>query len=181
MADVSSALQFSGNRPITCAAGSTGTTCDPNPIDTGPFVNCIGTTRYSYILNREQGTDPYALPSPTTTPHVLWRDTISKNAACVPLNLSLTTVAADPSSNDSVGGNSGGYDMIPDHMRLTRFVIEPTSSTGNVYNVDVWMAFGDSDLVKTNTGTGNSTCKGGAGTQFCSVSQLSSTTVGRAY
>ena len=193
IADITGALQFSGNTPYSCTAGTY--SCDAGQL-TGKFSGsgssiaigafCVGTIRYSYVLNSEQGTDSAAnsitgAAAGYSVPHVLWRDTITQNATCQPLDLSQTTVLADGSSADASSGSpSGGYDMLSDHMRLTRFNIEPAASTGDIYNVDVWTAFGDSDLVNTS-GTGNSTCSGSTGTQFCSVSQISSTVAGRTY
>lgn len=186
MSDVTAALQFSGNTPSSCTP--TATTC---AAATSGSINafCIGTTRYSYVLDAEMGTDTAANPithaaAGASTPHVLWRDSIQQNAPCVPLNIAAPTVAADASSSDSVGGNSGGYDMVPDHMRLTRFKITPPATAGDTYVIDIWAAYGDSDLVVTSTSgpfIGQSTCNSGAGTQFCSVSQLSSAVMGRIY
>lgn len=189
-ADVSSALQFSGNTPLTCPAGGGSViSCEAaSHTYSGVIVNsvCIGTTRYSYVLNSEMGTDTAANPitgaaAGTNTLHVLWRDTIKQNGSCQPLDLSVSPVIADASSSDATSGSpSGGYDMVPNRMRLTRFVVKPTASTGNVYDVNVWMALGDSDLVNTDA-TGNSSCRSSVGSQFCSESQISSTVAGRVY
>lgn len=198
VADITAALQFSGNAPVSCTDGTY--SCDAGQL-TGKFSSsgsgivigafCVGTVRYSYVLNSEQGTDSVANPitgaaAGYSIPHVLWRDTIAQNATCQPLDLSRTTVLADGSSADASSGSpSGGYDMLLNHMRLTRFKIEPTGSTGDIYSVQVWTAYGDSDLVNTTTTAGptagQSTCNGGPGTQFCSVSQISSTVAGRTY
>ena len=194
VADVSAALQFSGNTPVSCTVNGTGTSCDATPpagasytdpqlyttggVSVSVHAFCVGTIRYSYVLDSEQGTDNAAnaitrKAAGTVTPHVLWRDTILPNTPCQPLNLSKTTV---PNPN---GSPSGGYDMVSDHMRLTRLNINPPAGD-NTYSIDVWMAYGDSDLVNTDS-RGNSTCSGGSGTQFCSVSQISSAVRGRAY
>lgn len=196
VADVTSTLQFSGNTPsscndntYSCDAGTLPGRFSGTNIVIGAF--CVGAVRYSYVLNSEQGTDG-ATNNITGAavgydiPHVLWRDTIKQNAACQPLDLSQSSVSADGSSADTIGGGlSGGYDMLSDHMRLTRFKIEPTAATGDIYSIDVWTAYGDSDLVKTVTPPGSppgqSTCSGSAGTQFCSTSQISSTVAGRVY
>ena len=194
VADVSASLQFSGNAPASCTVNGAGTSCDANPPTGASYTNpqsyttgsvsvsvhafCIGTVRYSYVLDSEQGTDNAAnsvtgTAAGAVTPHVLWRDIILPNTPCQPLDLSQTTV---PNTD---GTPSGGYDMASDHMRLTRFKIWPPAGDSS-YGIDVWMAYGDSDLVNTSA-SGQSTCSGGAGTQFCSVSQISSAVRGRAY
>lgn len=189
--DVSSALQFSGNTPSPCTDHTVA--CDANTITKsfsgtnltiGAF--CIGSIRYSYVMNSEQGTDSIKnpitnLPAGINVPHALWRDTIKQSAACQPLDLSGNNVLADGSSADTLGGGlSGGYDMLSNRMRLTRFKIEPTAANGDIYSIDVWTAYGDSDLVQTQR-SGSSTCSSGAGTQFCAISQISSTVAGRIY
>lgn len=197
-ADVTAALQFSGNVPspttpspcpasaITCYAPSVPSyPTDPRNVGSGAgqmqvYAFCVDKVRYSYALNRELGTDQGTSPQ-AVTPHVLWRDIMtSKNDPCVPLDLSQT----DPSSGGAYN-STGGYEMASNHMRLTRFKVQQASSTSNIYNVNVWMAYGDSDLVQTQ-GSGGSTpghsiCNGGSGTQFCSVSQISTTVTGRVY
>ncbi len=177
MADVAASLQFSGNQPPSCTSLD-GITCyatvpgSPRTVGAGPtamtvYSYCIDTTRYSYVLNRELGDDTTAPGGDAQTAHVLWRDTMKdSNDVCKPLDLT----ADIPSDAQS----AGGYEMMSNHMRLTRFNIPPPS--GNVYTIDVWTAFGDSDLVNTQPSSdptpGLSTCNGGAGTQFCATSMI---------
>lgn len=155
VADVTSALQFSGNKPQPCMPTDS-STC---PDAAGFNAYCVGTTRYTYILNREQGTDQYPPNSapPLTTPHVLWRDVMPDGSSCQPL--------------DNPPGTTGGYDMLPDHMRLTDFSINETAPNSGVYNVKVSMAYGDSDLLTAD----QHSCNGKQGQQFCSTSTITST------
>jgi hypothetical protein len=190
-ADVSSSLQFSSQAPSPCTEVTL--TCYANPIDpsdheprtyTSPGVTvqvnafCIGTVRYSYVLGRELGTDS-ALVANAVTPHVLWRDTIRQSAACQPLDLSQVNIPTDSSSVDAAGF-SKGFEMMGEHMRLTRFKAVQTPASSGIYKVDVWVAFGDSDLVNTD-GSGHSTCQSGPGTQFCSTAEITTDIAGRAY
>ena len=186
VADVSANLQFSGTQPAACTLNLNATTCSdklipPTPLllSTGVpvpiYTYCIGTTRYTYILNQELGTDQSTSP-PVTIYHVLWRDTIGNGASCaaiigLPSSFSTSAQAPTPVTND-------GYVMVPAHMRLTRFKI--TQTTPGVYTVDVWMAYGDSDLVNT-AADGSNTCKGSTGTQFCATSQITTAIMGRIY
>lgn len=173
MAELTSSIQFSGNLP-TCIGAS------PDPACSKSFIGglnvaayCIGTTRYSYVLNRELGIDTDGSPQ---VYHVLWRDTMKDLSGCQPLDLSASTVLTD-SKSAGVAGNSKGYDMVPTHMRLTKFSMAESPANSGVYAVDVWMAYGDSDLV--NTVGGKTTCNGGTGSQFCAVSLLSTSVKNR--
>jgi prepilin-type N-terminal cleavage/methylation domain-containing protein len=197
--DISAVIQLSGTTPrgctnitITCytptaSIPDTGvrTNPHPSPVSDKIYGYCINNVRYSYVLNRELGTDEVN-GSTVETPHVIWRDTlVNKEQPCKPLNISEQTVQADAYTNDKDGsGKSTGYEIAAKKNRLTRFLVAPTSSNNGVYNVQVWMAYGDSDLVNTETsGTnmGHSSCNGGSGTQFCSISEISTTVTGRVY
>ncbi|CAM6000317.1 unnamed protein product [Sphagnum balticum] len=138
----------------------------------------IGTTRYSFVLNRELGTDQGANPdqsgdSNVNTPHVLWRDTMKSASACVPVNIALS----DPNTDTTANSTGDGYEMMAAHMRLTKFIIEPTTTKGSVYSINIWTAFGDSDLLD---GSNQFNCNGGVGEQYCATSQLNSSVTRRA-
>ncbi len=182
-ADIASSLQFSGAAPQICAAPAQDDPTCPNqstsktiqgdpPGSPLPIYSvCIGTTRYSYALNRELGTDS---ANGFITPHVLWRDTLNNsNDLCSPLDLTQST----PTDGSSKGD---GYEMAPAHTRLGRFKVTRVAGTSNIHTVDVWMDYGDSDLLNIAT-DGSATCQGGQGTQFCSTSQISTTLTGRLY
>ena len=183
VADISSSIQFSYATPPGCTPQASPPTCYEAVNTTDFIVNgtpvpiyayCIGTTRYSYILDRELGSDNSSNPA-IVTPHVLWRDTIvaNKNPTCQPLDISQQTVSADSSSNDTASGNpiaSGGYEMMGDHMRLTGFNIFPTTPINTIYSVNINTAYGDNDLlIQPN----QYNCKGTTGNQFCATSQIS--------
>ncbi len=181
--DLSSVLQFNGSTPSpcnpppladphnqrTCAAGTL-TAGVPVPV----YSYCINTTRYSYVLDREKGADGSYTPT-AQTPHVLWRDTMTNSANCKPLNLFNPT----PTDSDSSGD---GSDLIPDHMRLTRFKVSETVTETNlhIYKIDTWMAYGDDDLVQVDNPDGHAICKGGTGTEYCGTSGISTTVTKRA-
>lgn len=184
VADLSSQLQFSGTAPVGCTPQANPPTCyadsvnDTGSIDGGGswaatvYSYCIGSTRYSYVLNHELGTDS---SNNQITRHVLWRDTLSPTATGCP---ALKILSQDAPTDASSQGD--GYEVLSNHMRLTRFDIEPTSSSSGIYNIDVWMAFGDSDLVQT-AANGLASCRGGSGTQFCVPSNISTQVIGRVF
>ena len=161
MTDITSLIEFSGTTPVISAPSAPyPANADTHPALTSVNAFCLGTTRYSYVLDRELGQDS---SSGNATAHVLWRDTIPGGGGCTPLDLSH---AGTPS------GSGEGYEMVQAHMRLTKLTVTETPANSGVYTVDAWMAYGDQDLVNTDTTTRRSTCNGGAGTEFCSISEL---------
>lgn len=185
-ADISQTLQFSGEEPFTTSncgisPGPPLTTCyatSQNFGGTTVYAYCVGATRYSYVLNKEHGNDQ---ATGVDTPHVLWRDTMGNSSNCLPVNMT-NNASIPPDSSPALrgsGSNDAGYEMVPAHMRLTRFRIAENPLNSGAFNVDVWMAYGDSDLVNAPDPQGNTTCKDGTGTQFCALSKISSTVVRR--
>lgn len=184
VADISAQLQFSGKvpngctpLPTTCYADKDNFLNSQDGSNVTVYTYCIGNTRYSYVLGRELGTDSSTSPQQITQ-HVLWRDTLDKDATTCPVPDIVNSVNLDdaPSKGD-------GYEMLGNHMRLTSFNIQQTAASSGIYNVDVWMAYGDSDLVRPDTAgpPGRSICLGGVGTQFCSISAITTQLTGRVY
>ena len=126
---------------------------------------CIGTVRYSYILDRQIGTD--ATAPAHQIKHVLWRDTISSGALCDPANITL----------DPVPTTTNGTELIGNKSRLSVFSATPSATNTSLYTVDIGIVFGDNDLL---SGTGAATsCNSGAANQFCAVSTLSTAAIQR--
>lgn len=180
MADLTGSLQFTTDKVVRCSdASQMNCQAAVGPPTNLPAIKsiCVGSTRYSYILNTESGTDS---ATGATTPHVLWRDTISAPTAigsCPPIDFhhpALFPPPGTPSDAKTVG--SGGFDMVPQHMRITKFQINnvlANSVDKGDYAIDLWMAYGDSDLVETNLGSGHSICNTDVGNQYCGVAELS--------
>ncbi len=146
-----------------------------NPYSVPEYAYCIGSARYSYLLYVEQGavdTSPhYASLAGQTVPHVIWRDTIAPGATCQPLYLFTNTITGDASSADRGAGQpSSGYDMVPDHTRLTVFYANPVSGA-EIYNVGSAVSYGDGARLANNYNN----CNGSTGDQYCAVSALNST------
>jgi prepilin-type N-terminal cleavage/methylation domain-containing protein len=171
--DLSSALQFGGEAPVPCTLSADTRTCYASShvyagMASPVYSFCIGTARYNYVLDQELG---------VSTAHILWRDTLpSTSAPCVTLDLSQST---------PTGSSSDGYELAGNKMRITRLKVLQTSPGSDLYDVDVWMAYGDDDLVNTagvgSPSPGHSTCNGGRGTEYCAVSEVSTTVSGRVY
>lgn len=192
VSDIAGQLQFSGKMPHGCTLNVpppdlAGTTCYANKevfhaggIDATVYSYCIGDTRYNYVLNHELGTDSSTGPPANFTARVLWRDTLDTDASTCPVAdiVNGTNLDDPPSRGD-------GYEMLGNHMRLTRFRIQETATASGIYNVDVWTAFGDNDLVRPDPDPaappGRSICDGGQGTQFCATANISTQLTGRVY
>ena len=166
-ADLVASLQFSGSppAPYTCddpADPQGGMVCYSHKTVGTPTIYsyCIDTTRYSFILDRELGSD-------TTKPgvnHVLWKDKVANSANCTPLDI---TTAGTPSGSDP-----SGFEMVPNRGRLVRFKVFENPVNSRIYTVDLNLAFGDSDLLNVDTSNGDANCISGAGSQFCGTSSL---------
>jgi prepilin-type N-terminal cleavage/methylation domain-containing protein len=168
--DITSALQFSGDSPQNCTANDVLTTCYTRKTNSGAttvFTYCIGATRYSYIINAELGEDAI---THVNTNHVLWRDTMANSTGCPFLDI---TAPGRPA-----GSGSDGYEMAPSHTRLNRFYVTQNPANSGIYQVQIWMAYGDNDLMTPADGQGNTNCYGSSGSQFCATSK-SSTVVTR--
>jgi prepilin-type N-terminal cleavage/methylation domain-containing protein len=171
-ADVTSALEFSGASPANCIANDAAalTTCYTTKTNSGGttvYTYCIGSTRYSYIIDRELGEDAI---THTVTNHVLWRDTMATSTGCPFIDI---TAPGTPG-----GSGSDGYEMAPTHTRLNRFYVNQNPADSGIYEVQIWMAYGDNDLMTPADSQGNTNCYGTSGSQFCATSK-SSTVVTR--
>jgi prepilin-type N-terminal cleavage/methylation domain-containing protein len=119
---------------------------------------CMGTTRYTYILNKQIGSD-----ASTQSLHVLWRDKNPTPGNC-PAALPVLTTPMP---------SSGGSELIAPNARLTDFTITGSSP----YSVSVSVAYGDDDLL--NLSGVNTKCKGDIGDQFCATAKLQTIVVRR--
>lgn len=185
MAEISRKLEFSGDKPNLVAPNALpGCTASMWCVPAGGvsiYAYCIGTTRYSFVLDKELG---------DTAPHVLWEDTIQGGTSnCLPLNVlqanpSGTSMCANvlttpPSTytNEcalpSVGGS--GKELLLSHMRLMGFQIQENATTHS-YGLGVNVTYGDDDLLQASTGTPplmHRLCKTTQGDQFCATSEVS--------
>lgn len=157
--EISQQLQFGGSQP---RAGATTT------FDNGVTVNafCIGTQRYSYIAKAKVSSQAQEGQPPTeenkhVVRHALWRDTVTANSACTPLNVSL----ADP-------GGINGEELLGQNMRLSSSFRQPVCN-GSLCDFTVSVLYGDDDLLAPNA-TDPVGCGNVAGSQWCAVSTISS-------
>ena len=150
---VSQAIQFSGG-------DVTATTAIPSPGTSYAF--CVGNQQFSYTVGWQVENSPNVLLNQSW--HALVQNTASGCASSSP---------AQNVRNQAVNGR----DLMGSHMRLANLVVAPLGS--NQYRVQVRVVYGDNDLLFNPTAA-NASCRGfKAGTQFCSVADLSTVVVKR--
>jgi prepilin-type N-terminal cleavage/methylation domain-containing protein len=150
---ISQAIQFSGGPVTNTQGGAT---------PSSPKAFCVGDTRFTYDTGwqLEDGT-------PDNTKHqalhTLVMDTFANCNQSTPQALDQQAVS--------------GRELLSPHMRLAN--VQVSNVGANLYKVTVRVVYGDDDLLNNPTGT-DAACKGiSAGTQFCSVSELSTVVVKR--
>ncbi|MGC1177435.1 MAG: prepilin-type N-terminal cleavage/methylation domain-containing protein [Candidatus Saccharimonadales bacterium] len=136
---------------------------DPNThLLVDPQAYCIGTTRYSFVLNKQISTS--ATLGSDQTRHVLWRDSVPVGSCAALTQAQLNNQTP----------SSGGTELIAPNSRLTSFSITPTISP---YTLSVAVAYGDTDLL--NVSSSGAACKGSIGDQFCATASLTTGVVQR--
>jgi len=155
------------------------------PTDHNIQAYCIGSTRYTYVLNHQMGDHDDSSPYM----HVLWRDSISSGAC---------GTAIPDLKQPNISGSTDGVELLGNHSRLTEFDIAPPNLKTSPYTLTVGVAYGDNDLL-CNTGVsgdcdasddtaqhqknlgmdgtvshplGGIICRGSTGQQFCATSHL---------
>jgi prepilin-type N-terminal cleavage/methylation domain-containing protein len=142
--DISQNLSYTSSNPITAISG------DVNAI-------CIGDVRYTYVLKKRIGDNPYV--------HIFWKDKLSTNGSCPVADLKI------PDPSDSTGGVVGsGTELIPGNTSLQSFSVTPTSSP---YTINVTLAYGDPNSLISGK------CPSNSANQYCAVSSLQTTAVKR--
>lgn len=185
---ISRQLQFSGDKPnlLNTAPGNScalSMWCASWAAPGGSatvYAYCIGSTRYSFVLNREEIplTDSLTATATNATPtyHALWQDTmLPGTATCNPVNV-LTKTPADAVT---VAGTGKGL-LLP-NMRLVGFGLTQNPST-SVYDITLNVNYGDDDLLASAQGsfpTQYRYCNTTVGDQFCAVSNIHTSAVRR--
>ncbi len=168
--DVTRPIQFSSDQPSASPQATTSLFWASTSITANVF--CIGTQRYTYVIDWQQSDHPSTNAADKQLRHALWRDTLKANSVstCQPVDLT----QADPSAGNS-NSTGSGKEMLPGGMRLTKFNVQRLSGNLELYQVDVWVVFGDEDVLNPPTASGSRNCRDGqVGSSFCALSELSS-------
>lgn len=128
---------------------------------------CMGSVEFSYAEGQEI-TPTGSLGAHQTRHGLLQRSGISACSSAVKTDDVLGTVALAASQRE----------LLAPHMRISAFDI--TQLSGNVYRVHLRVIYGDDDLLspKVTPGTtdfSNENCSGVIGSQWCAVSDLTTT------
>lgn len=146
---ISQAIQFNGGAVQPPTGSAPGTS----------YEFCVGSTRFRFMLGSELSSSP----SGTQTRHAMLKDTASNCTAGS--TASINTPAAT------------GDELLSLRMRLSGLSV--TDLGNNLYKITVRVVYGDDDLL-SNPASPTATCLGvQAGTQYCSVVQLSTTVLKR--
>jgi prepilin-type N-terminal cleavage/methylation domain-containing protein len=152
--DISQGIQFSGGAVSNATSGATGSN----------LYFCIGDTRVSYVQGWQVENNPVTAKNQGW--HALVQDTPA--GGC-----NGSTGAQVIRDNQAVNGQ----DLMGVHMRLSALTVNAVGT--NQYSIHVRVAYGDDDLLNGPT-TSTAACKGiRAGTQFCSVADLSTVVIKR--
>lgn len=132
---------------------------------------CIGTTRYTFAMDRMQGETNDV--NRKMIRHAFWVDEPGVCAGVDPVQL-FTTAPVDLTSSGNPS-TFNGRDLLSDNMRLIRMNLDPLVTDGSIWRIRITVAYGDDDLLITDPQDSNRRyCRGGnIGTQFCAFSELS--------
>jgi prepilin-type N-terminal cleavage/methylation domain-containing protein len=125
--------------------------------------HCLGNKRFSFVRGRQL----------TTTNHAVVSDIVG--------TCSSGTNRLNIDSAAAVNAANAATEQLNTRMRLARFSVEEINDT--TYRITVRVATGDDDLLNDSLdANGNAgadgvrdSCRGGPGSQFCAVSELTTT------
>jgi prepilin-type N-terminal cleavage/methylation domain-containing protein len=141
------------SQAIQFNGGAVSTTLSPAPGTWSSF--CVGSQQFSYRLGYQL---VEGAPSGNQTNKAL-----------------LQTPLAGCSGNPAAA--TTGRELLGTKMRISKLTV--ASAGTNMYRVSIRIAYGDDDLLDNPTST-TASCKGAtAGSQFCSISELTTTVVKR--
>jgi prepilin-type N-terminal cleavage/methylation domain-containing protein len=148
---ISQGIQFNGGNVTTTVA---------NPAAGSSYAFCVGNLQYSYTTGYMLSDSPTA----AQTYHALVANTV---AGCTGSSAAQNVRSATIS----------GRELLSPNMRISR--LQVTNPSPNVYKVSVRIVYGD-DTILNNPNAATANCLGQRqGTQFCAVSDITTTVVKR--
>ena len=171
---VSSDIQFSGSALNN--GGSTNAIAYRyvdygNPVTV--YAYCFGDIRYSFVDASSWTSVPGDF-APSNWPHELWRDKMTGQNSCSPLNIGQSSPTC--AGNTSCLSSQGGSELTGSNMHLATFNIVEYNS--QLYGIFVGLAFGKSYMfVSSRSSTpsvinGNYQCNTAQLQQYCATSYL---------
>lgn len=145
---IAQTIQFGGGPVIPTSSGAA--------TPSAPKVLCVGNQRFTYDLGW-QVVDSSPNSSEHQTFHGLVQDNFSGCSATTTQPLNSQTVL--------------GRELLSPNMRLSKLNVEEVGD--NLYKIEVRVIYGDDDLLKTPNDPLSSCINETAGTQFCTISELS--------
>jgi prepilin-type N-terminal cleavage/methylation domain-containing protein len=155
--DITRTLQFSGGAVISIPPVG-----GANP---PAQALCFDDIRLSFALNTQVTDNVSGGYDPTTRQifHGLWQDKVGDPAGCV---APLTLTQANP-------GGVEGKELLDQYMRLTKLSVTQSAGSPDVYNVQVGVAYGATDLFNLDGNGIPVSCKGTViGGQWCAISEI---------
>jgi len=118
------------------------------------YAICIGEHRYSVKLDKQ---------IPKETPQALNVDKYSSCNTALPLNLI-------PGSGESCN-LPDCRELLDANMRIAKFSVVPDATNTGLYNINLTVIYGDTDLLEDN----HQSCKLQTGAEFCAAVSISTT------
>lgn len=146
--DISQAIQFSGGQVTPTPGNAAGNS----------YAFCVGQQQFSYVLGYQVVDNPDGTSA--QSPHGLVQNTVSN-------------CPSTPAPNLRGAGSVPGRELLDQNMRLANLSV--TSVGPNMWKVVVRVVYGD-DAILQNPTSPTASCQGTTtGTQFCAVSELTTT------
>lgn len=151
MGEITQSLQF--GRTITVF-----------PTTSGKDGFCIDNKLFSYVTGQQVET------SPVSAKHQGYHGLVvdSSGGTCSSASAALLSVP----NSAALPKPATQRELLSDHMRIGQLSV--TSPTPGLYEVKLRVIYGDDDLL-SSTAWATARCKGNTGSQFCSVSELTTT------
>jgi prepilin-type N-terminal cleavage/methylation domain-containing protein len=132
---------------------------------------CVGNTRYTYRINNEVDTSAATADHSPSGNFGILKDTLpGAGAACA---TPCSDTGGIPCPSGTVKLNNPA-ELLGDKTRIEKFDVTPSTSTSNLYNLSIVLAYGDDNTLTYHVPGDFSTvaCQGDSHNDFCAVSSI---------